>query len=361
MNLIAAVVQLLTHVWLFATSWTIAWQASLSFTISQSLHKLRSIEAVMPYNHLIICHPLLLLPSIFPSIRVFLSESVLHIRRPKYWSFSLRISPSLWRDWFPLGLTGLISLQSKGLSRVFSNTTVPKHPQCSNFCIIQLSHPYMTTCKNIALTKWTFVSKVMSLLFNMMSRLVITFLPRNVSSHFIAAVIICSDFGAPKNKVSYCFHCFPIYLPWSDGLDSMILVFRMLSFKPNFSLYSFTFIKRLFSSSLSAIRVVSSAYLRLLIFLLAILIPACASSSLAFLMMYSAYKLNKQGDNIQPWRTPCLIWNQSVVPCPVLTVASWPAYRFLKSQVRWSGVPISFRIFHSLMWKIKGFPHSQRL
>ena len=93
--------------------------------------------------------------------------------------------------------------------------------------------------------------------------------------------------------------------------------------KPNFSLSTFTFIKRLFiSSSLSAVKVVSSAYLRLLIFLPVVLIPACASSSPAFLMMYSTYKLNKQGDNIQPWRTPFLIWNQSVVPCPVLTVAS---------------------------------------
>ena len=109
---------------------------------------------------------------------------------------------------------------------------------------------------------------------------------------------------------------------------------------------SFTFIKRLFSSSsLSAIRVVSSAYLRLLIFLLAVLIPACASSSPAFGMMYSAYKLNKQGDNIQPWCTPFLIWNQSVVPCPVLTVASWLAYRFLRRQGRWSNIPISLRIF----------------
>ena len=113
----------------------------------------------------------------------------------------------------------------------------------------------------------------------------------------------------------------------------------------------FTFIKRIFSSSsLSAIRVVSSAYLRLLIFLLAILTPACASSSPVFLMMYSSYKLNKQGDNIQPWCTPFPIWNQSVVPCPVLTVASWSAYKFLKRQVRWSGIPISFRIFHSLLW-----------
>ena len=100
----------------------------------------------------------------------------------------------------------------------------------------------------------------------------------------------------------------------------------------------------------------SSAYLRLLIFLPAILIPACASSSLAFLMMYFAYKLHKQGDSIQPWHTPFPIWNKSVGPCPVLTVASWPAYRFLKRQVRWSGIPISFRIVHSLLWStVKGF------
>ena len=137
------------------------------------------------------------------------------------------------------------------------------------------------------------------------------------------------------------------------GPDAMIFVFWMLSFKPIFSLSSFTFVKVLFSSSsLSAlyIRVISSAYLRLRIFLPAILIPACASSSPAFQMMYSAYKLNKQGDNIQPSRTPFPIWTQSVVPCPVLTIASWPAYRFLRRQVSWSGIPISFRIFHSLLW-----------
>ena len=166
----------------------------------------------------------------------------------------------------------------------------------------------------------------------------------------MAAVNICSDLGAPQNKVCHCFHYFPIYLPWVMGPDAMIFVFWMLSFKPTFSLSSFTFIKRLFSSSLSDIRVVSSAYLRLLIFLPAILIPACASSSPAFLMMYSAYKLNKQDDNIQPQRTPFLIWNQSVVPCPVLTVASWPAYRLLRRQLRWSGTPIFLRIFHSLWW-----------
>ena len=171
----------------------------------------------------------------------------------------------------------------------------------------------------------------------------------------MAAVTICSDFGAPQNKVFHCFHCFPIYLPWSDGAGCMILVFWMLSFKPAFSLSSFTFIKRLFSSLLSAIRVVSSAYLRLLIFLTTILIPAFVSSSLALCLMYSAYKLNKPGDNIQPWPTPFLICNQCVVPCPVLTVASWPVYRFLRRQVRWSGIPISLRIFHSCD------PHSQKL
>ena len=151
----------------------------------------------------------------------------------------------------------------------------------------------------------------MSLLFNMLSRLVITFLPR--SKHLLiswlqspSAVIL-----EPKQIVSHCFHCFPIYLPWSDGTRCHDLHFLNVELQATFSLSSSTFIKRLFSSSLlSAIRVVSSAYLRLLIILPAILIPACASSSPAFHTMYSAYKLNKQGDNIQPWCTPFLIWNR---------------------------------------------------
>ena len=135
------------------------------------------------------------------------------------------------------------------------------------------------------------------------------------------------------------------------GPDAMIFVFWMLSFKPAFSLSSFTYIKRLFSSSsLSAIRVVSSAYLRLLIFLPAIFFLAGASSSPAFCMMCSAYKLNKQGDNIQPWYASFPIWNQSVVPCLVLIVAFWPAHRLLRRQVRCSIIPISFRMFHSLLW-----------
>ena len=168
----------------------------------------------------------------------------------------------------------------------------------------------------------------------------------------MAAVTICSDFGGQKMKsvtvsTSICHE--------EMGLDTMILVFWMFSFKPAFSLSSF--IKRLFSSSsISSIRVVSSGYLRLLIFLPAIWIPACASSNLAFCMMYSVYKLNKQGDNIQPWHTPFPIWNQSIVPCPVLTVAFWPAYRFLRRQVRWSGIPISSKIFQFVViHTVKGF------
>ena len=155
----------------------------------------------------------------------------------------------------------------------------------------------------------------------------------------MAAVTISSDFTAPKNSLSL----FPLFLhlfatKWQDQM-------------PTFSLSSLTCIKRLFSSSsLSAIRVVSSVCLRLLIFLPAILIPACASSSPAFHLMYSAYKLNKQGDNIQPCCIPFPVLNQSIFPCLVLTVASSPAYRFLRRQVRWSGIPISSRIFHSLLW-----------
>ena len=165
----------------------------------------------------------------------------------------------------------------------------------------------------------------------------------------MAAVTIYSDFGAPQKYSLSLFPLFPHpfaikrwdWMPWSSFSECWAL---------SQLFHSFAFIKRLFSSSLSAIRMVSFAYLRLLIFLPAILISACASSSPAFLMMYSAYKLNKQGDSIQPWCTPFPIWNLSVVPCPVLTVASWPAYRFFKRQVRWSGIPISFRIFHSLLW-----------
>ena len=172
-------VQLLSSVWLFATPRT-ARQASLSIINSWSLLKLMSLESVMPSNHLILCHPVLLLPSIFPSFRVFSNESALLIRWPKNWSFSFSNSSSNIQGWFTLGVTDLISLIQgtlKSLQHHNSKTTIP---QCSAFFNVQLSHPYMTTRKTIPLTRQTFVRKVISLLCNMLSRLVITFLPRSI-------------------------------------------------------------------------------------------------------------------------------------------------------------------------------------
>ena len=184
----------------------------MSITNSRSLLRLMSTESVMPSNHLILCHLLLLPPSIFPSIRVFSNELVLHIRWPKCWSFSFSISPSneypglitFRMDWLDL-----LAVQGTLKSLLQHHSSKAWH---SAFFIVQLSHPYMTTGKTIALTRWPFVGKVMSLLFNMLSRLVIAFLPRNKHLNFMAAVTICSDFGAPK-IVFHCFHCFPIYLP----------------------------------------------------------------------------------------------------------------------------------------------------
>ena len=163
-------------------TWTAACQASLSITNSRSLLKLMFIESVMTSNNLILCHPLLLLPSIFPSIRVFSSESVLHIRWPKYWSFSFSISPSneyaelisFRIDW--LDLLAVQGTLKSLLQQKSSKASILWH---STFFIVQLSHPYMTTGKTTALTRQTFVGKVKSLLFNMLSRLVITFLPRS--------------------------------------------------------------------------------------------------------------------------------------------------------------------------------------
>ena len=163
--------------------WISACQAFLYFTVLPSLLRLMSTESVMPSNHLILCHPLLILPSVFPSIRVFSSESALHIRRPKYWTFSFNISPS---NEHP----GLISFTMDSLDLLVVQGTLKSLLQhhsskssifgCSPFFIVQLSHPHVTTGKTIALTRQTFVINiVMSLLFNMLSRLVITFLPRS--------------------------------------------------------------------------------------------------------------------------------------------------------------------------------------
>ena len=166
--------------------------------------------------HLILCHHLLLLPSIFLSIRVFANESALCIRWAKYWSFSFSISPSNeYSGPFSFKMDWLDLFVVQGILK--SHTSKASILLCSAFFIVQLSHPYMTTGKTIALTRQTFVAKVMSLLFNMLSRLVVTFLPRSKRLNFMAAITICSDFEAQENKVCHCFYCFPIYLPWSDG------------------------------------------------------------------------------------------------------------------------------------------------
>ena len=175
-------VQLLSHVWLFATPWASAHQASLSITNSRSPPRLISIESVMPSNHLIFCHPLLLPPSIFPSIKVFSDESVLHIRWPKYWSFNFSINPSneyLGLISFRMDWLDLLTVQGTLKSLLQHHRSKAPILPCSAFLMVQLSRRYMTTGKTIALTRRTFVGKVMSLLFNMLSRLVIAFLPRS--------------------------------------------------------------------------------------------------------------------------------------------------------------------------------------
>ena len=209
-------VQLLGHIQLFATPWTAACQTSLSITNSQSLLKLMSIESMMPSNHLILCHPLLLLSSIFPSIRVFSNESVLCIRWPKYWNFRFNISPSNEHSGlisFRMDWLNLLAVQGTLKSPLPHHNSKASILQRSAFFLVQRSYPYMTTGKTITLTRQTFVSKVMSLIFNMLSRLVIFSSKEKVSFNFMAAVPICSDFGAQDNKVCHCFHCFPIYLP----------------------------------------------------------------------------------------------------------------------------------------------------
>ena len=171
----------------------------------------------MPSSHLILCCSLLLLPTILPSTRVFSNESALHMRWPKYWSFSFSISPSNEHPGlisFSMDWLDLLTVQGTLKSLLQRHSSKALILQCSAFFTVQLSHLYMTSGKTIALTRQTFIGKVMSLLFNMLSRLVITFLPR--SKHLLiswlqspSAVIL----EPTKNKVCHCFHCFPIYLP----------------------------------------------------------------------------------------------------------------------------------------------------
>ena len=329
--------QSLSCVQLFATPWTAALQASLSITNSWSLFKLMLLSWW--------CHSTISCSVVpfFSSFNLSQHQDLLQWvssshQGTKILEFQLQISPSNEYSGvisFRMNWLDLLAVQVTLKSLLQHHSSKASVLQCTAFFIVQLSHLYMTIGKMITLTRWTFVGKVMPLLFNMLSGLVISFLPssKHLSISWLqspTAVIL----KTPKIKSVTVSAVSPSICHEVMGPVAMIFIFWMLSFKPTFSLSSFTFIKSLFSSSLLyAIRVVSSVYLWLLIFLPAILIPACASSSPAFLMMYSAYNLNKQSDNIQPWCTPFLIWNHSAVPCPVITIASWTAYRFLRRQV----------------------------
>ena len=226
-------VQSLSCFWLFATPWTTA-QASLSIPIAWSLLRLMSIKSLMPLNHLILCHPLLLLPSVFSSIRVFSNESVLHIRWPKYWISSLSISPSnehsgliFFRiDWFDL-----LAVQGTLKSLLQHHSPKASILRRSAFFIVQLSHPYMTTGKTIALTTWTFFGKVMTLLYTMLSRFVITFLPR--SKHLLISWLqsLSAMILEPKKRksvtvsLSICHEVMKWWdqMPWSSFFECWVL------------------------------------------------------------------------------------------------------------------------------------------
>ena len=195
------------------TPWTAAHHDSLSITNSWSLLKLMSIKSVMPSNHVNLCCPLLLLSSIFPRIRVFSNELAFCIRWTKYWSFSFSISPSneysglisCRNDWFDL-----LAIQRTQKSLLQHHSSKPSILRCSVFFMVQFSLPYVTPGKTIALTRWTYVGKVLSLLFNMLSRFFIACLPRSKCLNFMAVVTICSDFGAPQNSLSLFPHLFAV-------------------------------------------------------------------------------------------------------------------------------------------------------
>ena len=235
-------VQLLSCVRLFATPWIAARQASLSITNSRSSLRLMSIESVMPSSHLILCSPLFLLPPIPPSIRVFSNESTLRMTWPKYWSFSFSISPSKEHPElisFRMDWLDLLVVQGTLKTLLQYHSSKASFLWCSAFFTVQLSHPYMTTGKTIALTRWTFVGKVMSRLLNMLSKLVITFLPRSkcllISWLQSPSAVILEP---PKIKSDTVSTVSPSISHEVMGPDAMIFIFWMLSFKPTFSLSS---------------------------------------------------------------------------------------------------------------------------
>ena len=270
---------------------------------------------VMPFHHLVLCCPLLLPPSIFPGIRVLFSESALLIRWPKYWSFSFSISPSsecagfisFRIDWLDL-----LAVQGTLKSLLQHHSSKASILQCSAFLMVQFSHPYMTTRKTIALTRWTLVGKVVSLLFNMLSRLVKVFLPRS-KRLLISWLQSPSAVSLQPKKIKSVtvFIVSPSICHEVMGPDAMILIFWMLSFKPAFSLSSF---KRLFrSSSLFCQKGGVTCVSEVIDISPSNLDSSFCYIQLAFCMMYSVYKLNKQSDNIQSWHTPFPIFH---VQCP---------------------------------------------
>ena len=215
------------------TPWTAACQASLSITNSWRLLKLMSIESVMPSNHLILCCTLLLLPSIFPSIRGFSNESALCIRWPKDWTFSSSISPSNKYSGlisFQTDCFDLLAVQGTLQSLLQHHISKPSILQHSGFFRVQLSHPYITNGKAIALTRWTFVGKVIALLFNTLSRFVITFLPRSKCLLILWLQSLSAVFWSPRKLSLSLFLLFPVYLPWSDGTRCHDLSFFNVKF-----------------------------------------------------------------------------------------------------------------------------------
>ena len=232
-SLVFSSVQLLSCVRLFATAWIAACQASMSITNSWSLPKLMSIESVMPSSHLILCRPLLLLPPIPPSIRVFSNDSAFHMRWPKYWNFSFSISPSNEHPGlisFRMGWLDLLAVQGTLKSLLQHHSSKASILLRSAFFTVQLSHPYMTTGKNIALTRRTFVDKMMSLLYNILSRLVITFLPR--SKHLLISWLQSASavtLESPKIKSFTVSTVSPSISHEVMGPDAMFWVFWLLS------------------------------------------------------------------------------------------------------------------------------------
>ena len=346
-------IQSLSHVQLFATPWTAACQASLSITNSQSLFKFMSIEPVMPSNYLILCHPFSSCLQSFPASGSFPSESVFASGGQSIGSFRCSIRPSNEYSGlisFSMDWLDLLAVQGTLKSLLQHHNSKASILQHSAFFMVQLLHPYMTTGKTIALTRWTFVGKVTSLLFNILSRLIIAFLPRSkclLSSWLQSPSAVISE---PKKIVSYCFHYFSIYCHEVMGLDAMILVFWMLSFNPTVSLSSFTFMKRLFSSSLLCRKGTAICISEVIDIFPEIFIPAYASSSTAFCILYSAYKLNRQGDNIQPWMYSFLNLEPVCSSMSGSNLLLDLHTDFSGGRSGGLGIPISWRIFHSLLW-----------